>query len=419
MARWPMWAPACCAWLDRAPRSVARLPGGAPFARSERGGDARAARGRDDPPPARPASRGSRAHRGRVLDAALDPARGRRGEVAGGARRARPSSASRAPGKYLVWELSDDALPAHASADDRHAAVRPAGRPAPHPRPVRARRRPPAASTSTRAASAPATCSAAGRRATAYLGEPARRRAAHPGVHRRVPAPRWHAGAPRRSRRSCSISGGSPASATSTPTRRCSARGSTRCGAAGSLTRAQSRRCARRSRRRWRPGSTPRARRSTTSAIVDGAYGSFQDRFLVHLREGGRASRCGTPVRKLVVGGRGTYVCERCQPRPRRRRRGPRGEALGGEELGSRPARSAARSSWKPPIDSPSITIWGKVIHAGLRDQLVTAVRVPCEIDLGVLDLALGQQRLGARAERTMLGGVHGDWLHDFTKYSK
>jgi hypothetical protein len=24
-------------------------------------------------------------------------------------------------------------------------------------------------------------------------------------------------------------------------------------------------------------------------------------------------------VRKLVVGGRGTYVCERCQPRPRAR----------------------------------------------------------------------------------------------------
>jgi len=52
---------------------------------------------------------------------------------------------------------------------------------------------------------------------------------------------------------------------------------------------------------------------------LDGAYGSFQDRFLVHRREGEPCVRCGTTIRKLVVGGRGTYVCERCQPRPRAR----------------------------------------------------------------------------------------------------
>jgi formamidopyrimidine-DNA glycosylase len=61
---------------------------------------------------------------------------------------------------------------------------------------------------------------------------------------------------------------------------------------------------------------------------LDGAHGSFQDRFLVHLREGQPCLRCGTPVRKLVVGGRGTYVCERCQPRPRRRS-APRRRAAG------------------------------------------------------------------------------------------
>jgi formamidopyrimidine-DNA glycosylase len=52
---------------------------------------------------------------------------------------------------------------------------------------------------------------------------------------------------------------------------------------------------------------------------VDGAHGSFQDRFLVHLREGEPCVRCGATIRKLVVGGRGTYVCEHCQPRPRSR----------------------------------------------------------------------------------------------------
>jgi formamidopyrimidine-DNA glycosylase len=52
---------------------------------------------------------------------------------------------------------------------------------------------------------------------------------------------------------------------------------------------------------------------------VDGARGSFQDQFLIHRRAGQPCRRCGALVRKLVVGGRGTYVCERCQRRPRLR----------------------------------------------------------------------------------------------------
>jgi formamidopyrimidine-DNA glycosylase len=53
---------------------------------------------------------------------------------------------------------------------------------------------------------------------------------------------------------------------------------------------------------------------------VDGARGSFQDRFLVHLRAGEPCPRCGTPIEKLRAAGRGTYVCPNCQRRPRRRR---------------------------------------------------------------------------------------------------
>jgi formamidopyrimidine-DNA glycosylase len=52
----------------------------------------------------------------------------------------------------------------------------------------------------------------------------------------------------------------------------------------------------------------------------DGAMGSFQDRFLVHLREGEPCVRCGRAVVKMRAAGRGTYVCEGCQPRPRTRR---------------------------------------------------------------------------------------------------
>ncbi len=52
-----------------------------------------------------------------------------------------------------------------------------------------------------------------------------------------------------------------------------------------------------------------------------GVQGSFQDQFLVHLREGLPCPECGTAVIKLRAAGRGTYVCPRCQVRPRLPRR--------------------------------------------------------------------------------------------------
>ena len=54
---------------------------------------------------------------------------------------------------------------------------------------------------------------------------------------------------------------------------------------------------------------------------VDGVQGSFQHEFLVHRREGEPCPVCGSEIVKMVVAGRGTYVCETCQPRPRAARR--------------------------------------------------------------------------------------------------
>lgn len=54
---------------------------------------------------------------------------------------------------------------------------------------------------------------------------------------------------------------------------------------------------------------------------VDGVRGSFQHQFLVHLREGEPCGVCGTTIVKMVAAGRGTYVCETCQKRPRGLRR--------------------------------------------------------------------------------------------------
>jgi formamidopyrimidine-DNA glycosylase len=53
---------------------------------------------------------------------------------------------------------------------------------------------------------------------------------------------------------------------------------------------------------------------------VDGLSGAFQNEFLVHRRAGEPCPICGETIVKMIVGGRGTYVCESCQPRPRARR---------------------------------------------------------------------------------------------------
>jgi formamidopyrimidine-DNA glycosylase len=54
---------------------------------------------------------------------------------------------------------------------------------------------------------------------------------------------------------------------------------------------------------------------------VDGARGTFQERFVAYSREGEPCLRCGTPIEKLRAAGRGTYVCPVCQRRPRVKRR--------------------------------------------------------------------------------------------------
>jgi formamidopyrimidine-DNA glycosylase len=72
-----------------------------------------------------------------------------------------------------------------------------------------------------------------------------------------------------------------------------------------------------------------------------GVSGTFQDQFLVHRREGEPCPACGNAVRKLRAAGRGTYVCERCQAKPR----APR-QAAASAYSARRPERSNATSSW-------------------------------------------------------------------------
>ena len=55
---------------------------------------------------------------------------------------------------------------------------------------------------------------------------------------------------------------------------------------------------------------------------ADNAPGWFQIRHRVYDHEGQPCRRCRTPIKRLVVAGRGTFICPKCQPAPRTSRRG-------------------------------------------------------------------------------------------------
>jgi formamidopyrimidine-DNA glycosylase len=73
---------------------------------------------------------------------------------------------------------------------------------------------------------------------------------------------------------------------------------------------------------------------------LDGLRGSFQEEFLVHGRAGEPCVVCGTTIVKLLAAGRASYVCETCQPPPRRRRQTQAARARGARQsaaTGKRP----------------------------------------------------------------------------------
>ncbi|MEO0469351.1 MAG: DNA-formamidopyrimidine glycosylase family protein [Bacteroidota bacterium] len=51
------------------------------------------------------------------------------------------------------------------------------------------------------------------------------------------------------------------------------------------------------------------------TAITEGGKQNFPDHYLVKVRKDGESCpTCETELTRLVVGGRGTYICDRCQP---------------------------------------------------------------------------------------------------------
>jgi formamidopyrimidine-DNA glycosylase len=69
----------------------------------------------------------------------------------------------------------------------------------------------------------------------------------------------------------------------------------------------------------------------------DGARGRMQDEFKVYGREGEPCERCGSPIEKIRLAGRGTWYCPHCQP--------PGRTYAAAGRSSSRPSRSSRQSS--------------------------------------------------------------------------
>ena len=117
----------------------------------------------------------------------------------------------------------------------------------------------------------------------------------------------------RRSSRRSSTSGRSPGSGTSTPTRRSGTARLHPLRIAGGLGREELVRLHRAIRRGPAAGIERQGSTLRDYALPDGAYGSMQHEFRAYGRSGEPCDRCGTPLVRIVVGGRTTTFCPHCQ----------------------------------------------------------------------------------------------------------
>jgi formamidopyrimidine-DNA glycosylase len=85
---------------------------------------------------------------------------------------------------------------------------------------------------------------------------------------------------------------------------------------AGELDREELRRLHRAVRKVLRLGIERQGSTLRDYAAPDGAYGTMQDDFRAYGRAGEPCHRCGRPLTRAVVGGRGTTFCATCQPLP-------------------------------------------------------------------------------------------------------
>ena len=314
-------------------------------------------------------------------------------------------------------------VPAHAPADDRDAAARPRGRP-----------RPTSACASTlddghelrfcdpRRFGTGELALGDATRCDAFFAARLGRRAAGAELHGRAPARAGARPRARRSRRSCSTSGGRRRR--EHLRRRGAVPGADPPAAAGRpADRARSaRRCATPCVTSLRPASTPGGATIDDFRHPDGVAGGFQHEFLVHLREGEPCLRCGGAVVQAASrraagptsasaasrGPRGAAADSPAARRgARRRRRARQAAALVGHDQLLKAAEQLAVDDDLREAHHPGPAEQLLARPAGSFARLISSYGIPrCRA---------GPSRA---AEGAGISGVDGDSAHDFTKYS-
>ena len=150
-----------------------------------------------------------------------------------------------------------------------------------------------------------------------YLAARARRRAARAAASVRRRSAHSSPVAERRSRPRSSTSARSRASGTSTSTRRSGASRLHPFRPARDLDEEEVRELHKGIRSALRLGIARRGATLREFAGPDGRSGGMQEAFRVYGRAGEPCRRCGTPIEKTRLAGRGTWYCPRCQVLPR------------------------------------------------------------------------------------------------------
>ena len=138
--------------------------------------------------------------------------------------------------------------------------------------------------------------------------------------------------------------------------------------------------------------------------LPDGGSGSMQHEFKVYGREGEPCDRCGTPIAKIRVAGRGTWFCPTCQPERRVRRRAARRARRRGRGARARCSRRSAcrRSGSAAPSSRPSAR-GGVCRKRSSSSRWISSYARPLAVE----------QRLGADAVAAPARRIHlNPWHH-------
>src|SRR5690242_74219 len=161
----------------------------------------------------------------------------------------------------------------------------------------------------------------------------------------------------------------------------------------------------------WRPGSTPRAPPSTTSATSMERGARFRTASWFTGAPASPVRAVGRRSRRSSSAAAAPMSVSAASPSPGAGR-------LGGQQLIQATLSVCRQQRVKAADQLLADNDLREGDHPGAADELVATVRVLCQIDLLIVDATAGEQCLRANALRTIICRVQNHLLHNFRKYS-